>query len=312
MKLLQMNSIRPRTIYVWMLIGATIALPINTAANEKKYQLGAFSVKESLSEIELISEKSGKKIVSEKRAGGALKPDMVTTTYGNLLVGGKNYSIKTGELNRVIKNATFIGDNVTIKDSGPYKITINNLHTNTSCIFDLKVFFNRERVSSFNKLMEKHAVAISGNKNTVLVLFDDRNTKKTQYAWRSVSINTKDCVLSEVNGIAYEDDDNFFEFSSSEAGWWRTGSQDATLLLARDGGNWTKAPIPKNTHNILTARWKNNGQLWILVNYFEKDIRLALFKSNDDGKSWSESSTSDPGYPDYWFEALREIWAESK
>lgn len=149
--------------------------------------------------------------------------------------------------------------------------------------------------------------------NTALVLSRQDDASGRTVAHDSQAYALRGCRLMARQRLTGSQLDLFFEFGLTARGAWLVGSDERFLLIRPHGGAWRRLPLPEQWGTLLTAQWRSDGSMWMLVNVLQDDgITPTLFRSIDHGHGWQRMGTTVDQVPGHWFEATRELSKTNK
>ncbi len=159
-----------------------------------------------------------------------------------------------------------------------------------------------------SKLMKRANSMLRTSEATALLLSRRDDASGRTVAYDSQTYALRNCELISRQRLTGSQLDLFFEFGSTAQGSWLVGSDERFLLIRPHGGTWRRLSLPEQWGNLLTAQWRSDGSMWVLVNVLQDDsITPTLFRSNDRGRHWQRMGTTVDQVPNNWFEATREL-----
>lgn len=159
-----------------------------------------------------------------------------------------------------------------------------------------------------SKLMKRANSMLRTSASTALLLSRRDDASGRTLAYVSQTYTLRGCRLISHQRLTGEQIDLFFEFGSTAQGAWLVGSDERFLLIRPHGGTWRRLPLPAQWGNLLTAQWRSDGAMWVLVNVLQDGaLTPTLFRSIDHGHEWQRMGTTVDKVPANWFEATREL-----
>jgi hypothetical protein len=165
--------------------------------------------------------------------------------------------------------------------------------------------------STMSRCSSRKKSMLAGQATRALAMTPVKDSEQHTVGYRSDLYDLGKCNMLASSFIKPEDTASFFEYRASQAGWWLLGSQDATMLISSSGKTWQKLTLPKAMSSVLSAYWPSKDELWVLGNdLVGKELKLAFYKSTDQGHSWKTVKLEQEAIPTTWFEAARQVAAE--
>lgn len=159
-----------------------------------------------------------------------------------------------------------------------------------------------------SKLMKRANSMLRTSETTALLLSRRHDASGRTVAYDSQAYALRGCRLISHQRLTGEQLDLFFEFGSTAQGAWLVGSDERFLLIRPHGGTWRRLSLPEQWGNLLTAQWRSDGAMWVLVNVLQDGaLTPTLFRSIDHGHEWQRMGTTVDQVPANWFEATREL-----